>query len=220
MYNTSRYPLRPEFVESAYFLYRATGDELYQWIGIDIVDNLQRLTRVDCGYAAVHSVIPQKFRLEDTMDSFFIAETIKYLYLLFSPSHPLHFLDVTFTTEGHPILMFPILQYSPSNSYSLQKSLLSNSPPLSFNAALNLDSSSCSDPWSDSLIESPLCELPLKFTRRNVDLEELLLTGGERKFLKDRQFFTEKQEESAIINNPSSLDLGNILTKMKVSIFL
>ncbi|KAK0157873.1 hypothetical protein PV328_011562 [Microctonus aethiopoides] len=95
------HPLRPEFLESTYFLYRATGDHYYLGVGRKVLKSLQTFARVPCGYAAVSDVRTNKH--DDTMDSFVLSETLKYLYLLFAEPNDL-ILDVDefiFTTEGH-----------------------------------------------------------------------------------------------------------------------
>ena len=51
-----QHPLRPEFIESTYFLYRATGDPYYLEVGRTVVDNLDRYARVECGFAAFKDV--------------------------------------------------------------------------------------------------------------------------------------------------------------------
>ncbi|CAF4579726.1 unnamed protein product [Rotaria sp. Silwood1] len=106
------HPLRPEFVESTYFLYKATGDPHYLEVGKTILTNLEEHARVSCGYAALSDV--STGQKEDRMDSFVLAETFKYLYLLFD-SIPHHYIDIDqfiFTTEGHllplNILLFNI----------------------------------------------------------------------------------------------------------------
>lgn len=76
------HPLRPEFIESTYFLYQATNDPHYLDVGKAVLANLQNYTRVPCGFAAVNDV--RTLKKEDRMDSFVLAETFKYLYLLFS----------------------------------------------------------------------------------------------------------------------------------------
>ncbi|VDO07850.1 unnamed protein product [Rodentolepis nana] len=81
--NTSElafYPLRPEFAESTYYLYRATKDPFYHRIGAMIVDNLNRYTRARCGFATIHNI--EDMSQEDRMESFFLSETLKYLYLV------------------------------------------------------------------------------------------------------------------------------------------
>ncbi|XP_052789807.1 ER degradation-enhancing alpha-mannosidase-like protein 3 isoform X2 [Mya arenaria] len=95
------HPLRPEFVESTYFLYKATGDSHYLDVGQKVIENLDELARVPCGFAAIKDVT--KGTHEDQMDSFVLAETFKYLYLLYAEKSEL-IIDVDdyiFTTEAH-----------------------------------------------------------------------------------------------------------------------
>ncbi|ESP01710.1 hypothetical protein LOTGIDRAFT_139192 [Lottia gigantea] len=95
------HPLRPEFVESTYFLHKATGDPYYLEAGKKVVENLNQHARVKCGFAALKDVTSGKH--EDQMDSYVLAETFKYLYLLFSEKsdHILNVDDYVFTTEAH-----------------------------------------------------------------------------------------------------------------------
>ncbi|XP_069019520.1 ER degradation-enhancing alpha-mannosidase-like protein 3 isoform X2 [Embiotoca jacksoni] len=93
--------LRPEFAESTYYLYKATGDPYYLRVGQSIVEKLNAFARVPCGFAAVQDV--RTGTHEDRMDSFFLAEMFKYLYLLFSEKNqlPIDIDDYIFTTEAH-----------------------------------------------------------------------------------------------------------------------
>ncbi|KAF3848931.1 hypothetical protein F7725_015428 [Dissostichus mawsoni] len=93
--------LRPEFAESTYYLYKATGDPYYLRVGQSIVEKLNAYARVPCGFAAVQDV--RTGMHEDRMDSFFLAEMFKYLYLLFSEKSqlPIDIDDYIFTTEAH-----------------------------------------------------------------------------------------------------------------------
>ncbi|XP_061590292.1 ER degradation-enhancing alpha-mannosidase-like protein 3 [Cololabis saira] len=93
--------LRPEFAESTYYLYKATGDPYYLRVGQSIVEKLNAYARVPCGFAAVQDV--RTGTHEDRMDSFFLAEMFKYLYLLFSEKNHLSIDidDYIFTTEAH-----------------------------------------------------------------------------------------------------------------------
>uniref|UniRef100_A0A665V9C3 alpha-1,2-Mannosidase n=1 Tax=Echeneis naucrates TaxID=173247 RepID=A0A665V9C3_ECHNA len=97
----AQHPLRPEFAESTYFLYKATGDPYYLEAGRTILDNLNRFARVPCGFAAMKDVRTGSH--EDRMDSFFLAEMFKYLFLLFAEAEDLPFdvEDYVFTTEAH-----------------------------------------------------------------------------------------------------------------------
>ncbi|KAL9924688.1 LOW QUALITY PROTEIN: ER degradation-enhancing alpha-mannosidase-like protein 3 [Glossina fuscipes] len=93
--------LRPEFIESTYFLYRATGDHHYLQVGKKVLKALQKYAKVPCGYAAVNDVRTGKH--EDRMDSFVLSETFKYLYLLFTEPRDLliNLDEFIFTTEAH-----------------------------------------------------------------------------------------------------------------------
>ncbi|KAK2841443.1 hypothetical protein Q7C36_013022 [Tachysurus vachellii] len=97
----AQHPLRPEFAESTYFLYKATRDPYYLEVGRTVLDNLNRFARVPCGFAAMKDVRTGSH--EDRMDSFFLAEMFKYLFLLFAEEDDLPFdvEDYVFTTEAH-----------------------------------------------------------------------------------------------------------------------
>uniref|UniRef100_A0A3P9IEQ8 alpha-1,2-Mannosidase n=1 Tax=Oryzias latipes TaxID=8090 RepID=A0A3P9IEQ8_ORYLA len=82
------YPLRPELIESAMYLFRATGDHTYLQLGLDALESIEKVSRTHCGYASVKDL--RDHQLDNRMESFFLAETIKYLYLLFDPTHFLH----------------------------------------------------------------------------------------------------------------------------------
>ncbi len=95
------YHLNPEIMESAYYLYVATGDRKYIDMGKHFLDGLKKYCRTDAGYAELKNV-NTKEKL-DRMESYFLAETLKYLYLLFAPAETLDFSTVTFNTEAHPL---------------------------------------------------------------------------------------------------------------------
>ncbi|HZV64224.1 MAG TPA: glycoside hydrolase family 47 protein [Telluria sp.] len=95
------YPLRPEIVESAYYLYHFTGDAHYRLMGKEMFEDFVKYARVADGYAALKDV-RSKEKL-DSMESFVFAETFKYYYLLFAPRRTLDFDAITFNTEAHPL---------------------------------------------------------------------------------------------------------------------
>uniref|UniRef100_A0A8C4Z7P5 alpha-1,2-Mannosidase n=1 Tax=Gadus morhua TaxID=8049 RepID=A0A8C4Z7P5_GADMO len=116
----AQHPLRPEFAESTYFLYKATGDPYYLEVGRTVLDNLNRYARVPCGFAAMKDVRTGSH--EDRMDSFFLAEMFKYLFLLFADTEDLPFdvEDYIFTTEAH---LLPLsLSVAPSSAATLGNS--------------------------------------------------------------------------------------------------
>ncbi|HZR04601.1 MAG TPA: glycoside hydrolase family 47 protein [Candidatus Udaeobacter sp.] len=96
------YHLRPEIVESTYYLYHYTGDSEYRRMGEKMFDDFVKYCRVDAGYAALADVTTK--RQLDEMESFVLAETFKYFYLLFAPPETLQFDRVIFNTEAHPLV--------------------------------------------------------------------------------------------------------------------
>ena len=95
------YQLRPEIVESNYYLLRLTDNPLYRANAQKLFDDFVRWCRTEGGYAALSDVTTKKQR--DSMDSYLFAETFKYFYLSFAPAGTLAFGDVVFNTEAHPL---------------------------------------------------------------------------------------------------------------------
>lgn len=95
------YPLRPEIVESTYYLYHYTRNRKYLRMGETMWRDFVKYCRNEVGYAALKSVITKE--KADSMQSFLFAETFKYFYLLFAPPRTLDFNRVIFNTEAHPI---------------------------------------------------------------------------------------------------------------------
>lgn len=95
------YPLRPEIIESAYYLRFYTKDPRYDDMASNFLLSLVRYCKTDAGYAALSNVKTRD--KADMMQSYFLAETLKYLYLLFAPRETLDLNSVVFNTEGHPI---------------------------------------------------------------------------------------------------------------------
>jgi hypothetical protein len=99
------YELRPEIVESTYYLYHITGDTRYRVMGRTMFENFVKYCRVPNGYAALSNVITKEKK--DAMESFVFAETFKYFYLLFSAPATLDFDGVVLNTEAHPLRRAP-----------------------------------------------------------------------------------------------------------------
>ncbi|XP_068714333.1 ER degradation-enhancing alpha-mannosidase-like protein 1 isoform X1 [Montipora foliosa] len=94
-------PLRPELVESTYLLHQATHHPFYLHVGREIIRDIEKHSKVKCGYATLHSVKDKT--QEDRMESFFLSETCKYLYLLFDIENHVNrdASNYIFSTEGH-----------------------------------------------------------------------------------------------------------------------
>lgn len=97
--------LRPEFIESLYYFYAITGNRTYQDMGWTIFEAFNRYTKVKNGYTSIGNVkSPLNTRPRDMMESFWLGETLKYFYLLFSDDRNEIDLDkYVFNTEAHPL---------------------------------------------------------------------------------------------------------------------
>jgi mannosidase alpha-like ER degradation enhancer 2 len=95
------YPLRPEIIESAYYLYHFTENPRYLEMGDTFLKNLVLYCRTGAGFCSIKNVITKE--KNDRMESFFLAETLKYLYLLFAEPGTIDFKNTVFNTEAHPI---------------------------------------------------------------------------------------------------------------------
>lgn len=95
------YHLRPEIIESTYYLYHYTGDSAYRQMGEKMFNDFVKYCRTEFGYAALADVTTKQQL--DEMESFVLAETFKYFYLLFASPETLAFDKVTFNTEAHPL---------------------------------------------------------------------------------------------------------------------
>jgi mannosidase alpha-like ER degradation enhancer 2 len=136
------HPLRPELLESNYFLHQATktGKNSTQssgwlWAADFALHTLNELTDTPCGYATIKNLSPMTtgvvppqdnpgIKLENEMPSFFLSETLKYLYLTFDDDNILHQDDERewiFTTEAHPIHNVPKKRTNAARSVVTEK---------------------------------------------------------------------------------------------------
>ncbi|CAF3671154.1 unnamed protein product [Rotaria sp. Silwood1] len=99
--------LRPELVESLYYMYHITGNEMYQDWGWNIFQSFEKYTRQDEGYSSISDVRNKDdVRPRNKMESYFLAETLKYFYLLFNPTNLFPFNQWLFNTEAHPLPIY------------------------------------------------------------------------------------------------------------------
>ncbi|KAI9848721.1 MAG: mannosyl-oligosaccharide alpha-1,2-mannosidase [Sclerophora amabilis] len=94
---------RPETVESLFYMWRITGDEMYRKWGWEIFKSFVQHTMVQGGggFTSLSSVQTLPVKQSDNMESFWLAETLKYLYLLFSPDDLLPLDGIVINTEAH-----------------------------------------------------------------------------------------------------------------------
>ncbi|TWW68578.1 Mannosyl-oligosaccharide 1,2-alpha-mannosidase IA [Takifugu flavidus] len=108
--NEKYFILRPEVIETYMYLWRLTHDPKYREWGWEAVQALEQHCRVEGGYSGIRDVYAATPTHDDVQQSFYLAETLKYLYLLFSDDDHLPFDHWVFNTEAHPL---PVLRKEP-----------------------------------------------------------------------------------------------------------
>ncbi|KAI1070846.1 hypothetical protein LB507_006662 [Fusarium sp. FIESC RH6] len=108
------YILRPETIESLYYAYRATGERKWQDMAWQAFEALNKRTKVEGGYTGLRSVMKSfddpAQQYVDKMESFWMAETLKYLYLMFADDSDVQVrsdgkMKWVLNTEAHPLLI-------------------------------------------------------------------------------------------------------------------
>ncbi|EGG17772.1 glycoside hydrolase family 47 protein [Cavenderia fasciculata] len=104
-FSSPAYFLRPETIESLFYMYRFTGDTKYQEWGWRMFEAIEKYCKTENGYVGFLNVnmgAGDNPTYENLQQSFFMAETLKYLYLLFSDSSLIPLDKYVFNTEAHP----------------------------------------------------------------------------------------------------------------------
>ncbi|KAI3397402.1 hypothetical protein diail_10853 [Diaporthe ilicicola] len=98
-----RYILRPEAIESVFVLYRTTGRADLLDAAWEMFTAIEKVTSAQFGNSAVADVmVPEKPSATDSMESFWMGETLKYFYLIFSDPKLVSLDEFVFNTEAHP----------------------------------------------------------------------------------------------------------------------
>nr|XP_014332872.1 PREDICTED: ER degradation-enhancing alpha-mannosidase-like protein 3 isoform X2 [Bos mutus] len=219
----AQHPLRPEFAESTYFLYKATGDPYYLEVGKTLIENLNKYARVPCGFAAMKDVRTGSH--EDRMDSFFLAEMFKYLYLLFADKEDIIFdiEDYIFTTEAH---LLP-LWLSTTNQRVSKKNTTSEYTELDDSnfdwTCPNTQILFPNDPLYAQSIREPLKNVVDKSCPRGIIRVEESLRSGAKPPLRARDFMATNPEHLEILKKmgaASSIDAEDGLRFMQEMIEL
>ena len=105
------YILRPETAESMFVLYQVTGNPMYQEWAWDIFAAINKYSKTSFGYGSWPDVRQTNRRPDDRMESFWLEETLKYLYLVQAPmsEHKIDLTKYVFNTECHPTRIFPLI---------------------------------------------------------------------------------------------------------------
>lgn len=99
------YILRPEVIEAYFYLWRTTKDPKYRDWAWDAAQAIEKHCRTEFGYSGIRNVYENHVEHDDVQQSFFFAETLKYLYLIFSDDDVLSLDKYVFNTEAHPFLI-------------------------------------------------------------------------------------------------------------------
>ena len=97
-----QYFLRPEVIESVFVMYRITGDERWRTQAALLFQAITNASRTEIAFAALEDVSTKSSRQSDRMESFWLAETLKYFYLIFSQPEVVSLDEYVFNTEAHP----------------------------------------------------------------------------------------------------------------------
>jgi mannosyl-oligosaccharide alpha-1,2-mannosidase len=88
-----------------FVLYRITGDKKYQERGWKIWESIEKWCKTSTAYSGLQDVTSETSKQNNNMESFFLAETMKYLYLLFNTPDVISLDTYVFNTEAHPFLI-------------------------------------------------------------------------------------------------------------------
>jgi len=103
--NERAYILRPEVLESYFILYRITGDKKYRDWAWEAAQAIQKYSKAGAGrgYSGLRNTNSETPVQDDVQQTFFLAETLKYLYLIFSSNDLISLDEWVFNTECHPL---------------------------------------------------------------------------------------------------------------------
>lgn len=94
---------RPEAIESVFILYRITGDPILLENAWNMFNAIVQHTLTDIAHAALDDCTIAEAPKADRMESFWLAETLKYFYLIFSDPGVISLDEFVFNTEAHPL---------------------------------------------------------------------------------------------------------------------
>lgn len=103
--NEKYYILRPEVIEAYFYMWRMTKDNKYREWAWDAAQSIEKYCKTDSGYSGIRNVYDSDPSKDDVQQSFYFAETLKYLYLIFSDDDVLSFDKYVMNTEAHPFLI-------------------------------------------------------------------------------------------------------------------
>ncbi|RDW65542.1 alpha-1,2-Mannosidase-2 [Coleophoma crateriformis] len=101
--NDRRYILRPEAIESVFYMYRLTGNSTWADTAWRMFQAVEKLSRTSIAASAIDDITMPEPTLTDSMESFWLAETLKYFYLCFEDWDVVDLDTYVLNTEAHPL---------------------------------------------------------------------------------------------------------------------
>ncbi len=99
---------RPEAVETFFLMWYYTRDPKWREYGWKVFEAFEKYAATPSGWTALPDVDNPTRKRDDKMESFVLAETVKYLYLLFDPDYPIPLEKYVMNTEAHPLGHIPL----------------------------------------------------------------------------------------------------------------
>ena len=99
----SRYMLRPEAIESVFYMWRITGDHTWRDAAWRMWEGIVRETETELAFASIEDVRVRASSKADSMETFWMGETLKYFYLIFDDESNINLDEWVFNTEAHPL---------------------------------------------------------------------------------------------------------------------
>ncbi|KEY73728.1 hypothetical protein S7711_06304 [Stachybotrys chartarum IBT 7711] len=96
------YSLRPEAIESVFYMWRITGDEVWRDAAWRMWEGIAQETETELAFASIEDVRQHGSSKTDTMDTFWLSETLKYFYLIFEDPSVISLDEWVLNSEGHP----------------------------------------------------------------------------------------------------------------------
>lgn len=112
--NEKYYILRPEVLETHFYMWRLTKEQKYRDWAWEAVQALEKNCRTENGYTGIRDVYQVHPQQDDVQQSFFLAETLKYLYLIFSDDDLIPLDKWVFNTEAHPLPVWGTCKNKPN----------------------------------------------------------------------------------------------------------
>jgi hypothetical protein len=205
--NNTWYPLRPELIESTYYQYRSTKEKSWLNAGKLFLNSIEKNTKTECGFASISNIGGKT--LTNNMPSYFLSETLKYLYLLFDEDNFIHDRPYMFSTEAHPF--DPLQLHMRPESNGTNRNDKSTVKPIYF-ASPSLPLKCPKMKWYDCSTYAYDPKYRQELEKSELEKEEFLSVKriAMVNSNKMKKLFDQILSPHNVIQNKNNLDLGNV----------